>query len=90
MPFVCYPNILCKGMQAHILDVFVWCRTVQYVCLEKCCCDCLCYCVYPPSLSQHVDHNVRHCSNIALNHVGDVFQAQSCSSPVAELKSYLD
>lgn len=28
MPFVFYPNILCKGMQAHILNVFVCCRIV--------------------------------------------------------------
>ena len=39
MPFVFYPNVLCKGMQAYILNVFVWCRIVQYVCLENCFCD---------------------------------------------------
>lgn len=35
MPFVFYPNILCKGMQAYVLNVSVWCRIVQYVCLEN-------------------------------------------------------
>lgn len=87
MPFVFYPNILCKGMQAHILNVFVWCRIEQYVCLEKLFCDCLCDCVYPPSLSQHVDHNVKRCPYIALSRVGDVFQTQHGAYVKALLRS---
>lgn len=34
--FVSYPNVFCKGMQAYTLNVSVWCRIVQFVCLEDC------------------------------------------------------